>query len=39
VDVNKKDIYDNTALHYACLINSKKIVELLLNVNSLDITI
>ena len=39
IDVNLADRYQNTALHYACLANSRKIVEILLNHSDLDITV
>lgn len=39
VDPNLRDIYKNTALHYACLSNTRKTVEYLLAVPNIDITI
>lgn len=37
--VNLRDVYKNTALHYSCLSNSKKTVEILLAVANVDITV
>jgi len=39
IDINLTDRYYNTALHYACLANSVKTVEMLLGHSNLDITI
>jgi len=37
--VNSVDRYQNTALHYACVTNNFKVVQILLNHSGLDITI
>ena len=39
INVNSVDRYQNTALHYACVTNNFKVVQILLNHSGLDITI